>query len=84
MSVGSIQMWALLIRRGKLDNPDDHATLLSRDLCVTYRTNKDPVSHVRAVTCPVGKGCWVRWERFTTDEDGLVPPSIYGTQKEDA
>ena len=78
MSVRSIQMWALLIRRGKLDNPDDHATLLSRDLCVTYRTNKDPVSHV------VGKGCWVRWERFTTDEDGLVPPSIYGAQKEDA
>ena len=45
-----MQMWALLVRCDKLEKfHEGHDTLLSRDLCVTYRARHDPVA------CPVGK-----------------------------
>jgi len=78
-STYSMQMWAPLVRLDKLEKfPEGYETLLSRDLCVTYLAHETPAD------CPVGKGCWVRWPRFTTGEDGLVPLSVYGTEQEDA
>ncbi|KAL5636122.1 hypothetical protein ACGC1H_004816 [Rhizoctonia solani] len=69
-----MQLWALLVRKNKLNMlPEEDPTLLSRALCITYSKGG------HTIDCPVGKGCWLHWVRFTTDEDGMIPPGVYST-----